>query len=113
MLFRSIITTPSTVALDAANLERPVSVIGYDLNLPKYEPLPILHSLTDWLEFIQQIRYPETRINLSQKTSTFLDKSIVPGNAIERIIELIKFDIDIKSNKKNGHKNANRKGNIS
>ena len=101
------ITTPSTVALDAASLERPVSVIGYDLNLPKYEPLPILNSLTDWLEFIKQIRCPQESITISQKTSTFLEKSIVPGNAIERIIELIKSDIDIKNKKKNGYKNTN------
>lgn len=102
-----IITTPSTVALDAASWERPVSVIGYDLNLPKYEPLPILYSLTDWLDFIRQIRCPQERSTLSQKTSTFLEKSIVPGNAIERILELIKCDINIKSDKKDGYKNTN------
>jgi hypothetical protein len=98
-----IITTPSTVALDAARLELPVSVIGYDLDLPKYEPLPIIYSLVDWLDFIKQIRHPEGRQNACQKTSTFFKKSILPGNAIERILELIKFDI---TNRKDGYKNA-------
>jgi hypothetical protein len=89
----AIITTPSTVALDAASLGRTVSVIGYDLDLPKYEPLPIIYGLKDWLEFIKQLHYPERKQDINQKVDIFLKKSIVPGNAIERILELVKSDI--------------------
>lgn len=94
-----IITTPSTVALDAANLEQPVSVIGYDLELQKYQPLPIIYSLEDWINFVRQIHLPTARHSICHRTSTFLKKSILPGNATRRILELIISDIKSKQRK--------------
>jgi hypothetical protein len=46
-----VITTPSTVALDAALASRPVAVVGYGLDLPVYAPLPVLRRGDDWLAF--------------------------------------------------------------
>ena len=48
----AVLTTPSTVALDAARTGRPVAVLGYDLELPLYEPLPIIRSLADLEAFL-------------------------------------------------------------
>src|SRR3546814_15987011 len=46
------ITTPSTVAVDMAQLGLPIAVVAYDLDLPTYEPLPLLRSIADWHSFL-------------------------------------------------------------
>jgi hypothetical protein len=46
-----VITTPSTVALDAVQAGKPVAVAAYGLDLPAYRPLPLLHDLGDWSAF--------------------------------------------------------------
>ena len=48
-----VLTTPSTVALDAARTGKPVAVLGYALKLPLYDPLPIIRSLTDLDAFLE------------------------------------------------------------
>lgn len=50
----AVITTPSTVALDAAQGATPVAVAAYGLDLPFYLPLPLLHRLEDWTAFLDQ-----------------------------------------------------------
>ncbi len=47
-----VITTPSSVVIDALQLNRPVAVAGYGLELPLYAPLPILRRLDDWISFV-------------------------------------------------------------
>lgn len=88
-----IITTPSTVALDAARLKRPVSVIGYDLALPNYQPLPIINGLEDWTKFIKLLRSSEGRKIAEKQARDFVKKAILPGNAVGRILEVIQTDI--------------------
>jgi hypothetical protein len=46
-----VITTPSTVALDAALARKPVAVAAYGMDLQAFQPLPLLQSGADWLEF--------------------------------------------------------------
>lgn len=46
-----VITTPSTVALDAALARKPVAVAAYGMDLPAFEPLPLLQGGSDWIEF--------------------------------------------------------------
>jgi hypothetical protein len=46
-----VITTPSTVALDAVQAGKRVAVAAYGLELPAYDPLPLLHSIVDWQNF--------------------------------------------------------------
>ena len=91
-----VFTTPSTVALDAANLNQAICIIGYELDLPKYSPLPIIRSSADWINFTQQIQVLALRKQLQHQAIAFLEKSILPGNAIERILNLIRLDIQIK-----------------
>ena len=91
-----VFTTPSTVALDAANLNQATCIIGYELDLPKYSPLPIIHSSADWINYTQQIHDLRLRKHLQHKATVFLEKSILPGNAIERILNLLQADIQIK-----------------
>jgi hypothetical protein len=51
------ISTPSTVAVDAARLCKPIAVVGYDLPLANYEPLSILKRTQDWASFIEKNLY--------------------------------------------------------
>lgn len=77
----AVITTPSTIALDAARAGRPVAVTGYDLDLPAYEPLPILRSGDDWRTFLAD---PRTAL---VRGTTFVGNGLVPGDAASRIVE--------------------------
>lgn len=91
-----VITTPSTVALDAAVVNCPVSVVGYDLDLKIYAPLPILNQWEDWINFIEQLQNPQGNINARQQTKTFVNQHILAGNPVERIFNLIATDISAK-----------------
>lgn len=83
------ITTPSTVALDAARLGRPVAVVGYDLVLEKYHPLPILRESYDWADWVNQLTSTEGYHQLQQIEQQFLQKQILPGDATSRIFTYI------------------------
>ncbi|KAA0685041.1 hypothetical protein DTW90_35680 [Neorhizobium sp. P12A] len=51
---QAVITTPSTVAVDAAQLSRPVIVFGNTLELPLFDPLEIARSYEDLRSFVQR-----------------------------------------------------------
>jgi hypothetical protein len=88
-----IITTPSTVALDAARSGRPVAITGYDLRLKNYEPLPVLRSRKDWESFVHQLYIADARNKFTAVISSFLKDALVPGDACRRILDCISNDI--------------------
>ena len=49
-----VITTPSTVALDAAQAAKPVAIAAYGLELPAYAPLMMIQRVEDWSGFCAQ-----------------------------------------------------------
>jgi hypothetical protein len=71
----AVITTPSTVAVDAAKSGKPVAVAGYDLDLPLYEPLAILRRLNDWRAFLGEIENKDASI---ARNEIFLRKNFLP-----------------------------------
>ncbi len=75
----AIVTTPSTVAMDAARGGRPVAVAGYDLELGLYSPLPLLRSLQDWRHFLA------TASGHLERNEEFLRRTLLPGQAAHRI----------------------------
>jgi hypothetical protein len=75
-----VLTTPSTVALDAARSGRPVAVLGYDLDLPLYGPLPIIRGLSDLDAFLA-----EPVEDGLLRNEAFLGRSQLPGRADHRI----------------------------
>lgn len=87
----AVITTPSTVALDAARAGRPVAVAGYGLDLPVYGPLPILESIEDWHEFIDAAAGDGA--NLAARMAAFRERHVVEGDAVGRIVERIAADV--------------------
>ena len=80
----AVLTTPSTVALDAARTGRPVAVLGYDLDLPLYEPLPIVRRAQDLDAFLDM----PTRDALV-RNEAFLKRTVLPGRADHRIAAAI------------------------
>ena len=81
-----VITTPSSVAVDAARAERPVAVVGYELALPLYEPLPILRSREDWLRFVDN---EADDLECQVSRSVFLRRAVLPGHGAARILNEI------------------------
>ena len=88
-----VITTPSTVAVDAARADCPVSVISYGLDLAIYEPLKLINSLTDWQDFVTQLQQPESKLAAQTKSRDFMAKNIIPGDAPGRMFDLIAADV--------------------
>jgi hypothetical protein len=84
------ITTPSTVAVDAARAGCPVAVVAYDLALPNFEPLPLLRSAKDWQALVAQAN--RANAVLLTKGKRFLSDRLIPDDAIERIIHRIITD---------------------
>jgi uncharacterized NAD(P)/FAD-binding protein YdhS len=83
----AVITTPSTVALDAARMELPTAVFGAGLSLDNYHPLTLLSTPPDWLEFLARALDGEQRAPLQEQSSRFVDLVLTPGNAAKRIVE--------------------------
>ena len=83
----AVLTTPSTVALDAAELDCPAAVAGYGLDLPVYEGLPRLDGLSDWLAFVASIETrPQDALALAR---AYRDRVRMPGDAVSRIVNLL------------------------
>ncbi|HEX4097585.1 MAG TPA: hypothetical protein VHX64_12705, partial [Caulobacteraceae bacterium] len=79
-----VLTTPSTVALDAARTGRPVAVLGYDLELPLYDPLPVVRRPGDLDAFL------ESPIeDALVRNEAFLRRAVLPGRADHRIAAAI------------------------
>ena len=88
----AVLTTPSTVAVDAARSHCPVAVVAYDLELPNYEPLPLLHSREDWQTFVEQAG----KVNNPALAGVegFLRDRLVPGDAVGRMVDRITAPAD-------------------
>jgi Glycosyl transferases group 1 len=80
-----VITTPSTVALDAARYGLPVAVFAGGLDLSNYQPLLLLQSLTDWQDFIKAALDAEQSGILKKAASSFVERVLVEGDGAQRI----------------------------
>lgn len=83
----AVITTPSTVALDAARIGLPVAVVDGGLGLENYRPLTLLQGPDDWPAFVAQALGDGTRAPLARQSTAFVDSVLVPGDAARRIID--------------------------
>jgi len=91
-----VITTPSTVAVDAVRAGKPVAVVAYDMDLSNYKPLPLLRSSEDWRSLMLSAGTCSASVNPSSATksiSEFSQKHLVPGDVIEKILDDISADI--------------------
>ena len=86
----AVITTPSTIALDAALAETPVAVIRYGQMIPYYayyEPLPLIDTPADWEDFLNKVSLDPQLLEPPRKA--FLDKVIIPGDAADRLLDVV------------------------
>lgn len=87
-----VVTTPSTVALDAARFGLPVAVMRFGLTLDRYEPLTLIDTANDMLNFVRGVRGMVSREMLVQRSEQFVAKVTVAGDAAgaiaNHIIEL-------------------------
>lgn len=77
-----VITTPSTIALDTAQIGRRVAVAAYDLDLKAYQPLPLLTRAADWIAFLDA---PPDAAALS----SFARRHVLEGDACAAMTESI------------------------
>lgn len=84
----AVITTPSTVALDAARAGLPVAVVMEE-KIASYEPLTVLSREEDWVSFVRSIDQADKREELIQKSKQFTTRVLYPGNAVENILRCI------------------------
>ena len=88
---KCVITTPSTVALDAAELGVPVAVTAYGLSLDVYQPLPQIQNAADWLAFIDSSL--TEREGLLDKNNIFRQRARLDGDCISRVTDLVVADM--------------------
>lgn len=77
----AVITTPSTVALDAARRGIPVSVIAGDLDLSNYTPLLLIRQAIEWTGFVQRVLDESERKFLISNSIEFTERVLVSGDA--------------------------------
>lgn len=85
----AVISTPSTVVLDAAYHELPTAVFAYQLTLRKYLPLPHLESQADWSDFISNVLDPLRKQYFHSLSNTFIRQNISLGEPIPKILSIL------------------------
>ncbi len=80
----AVITSPSTVALDAARRNLSVAVVAHDLDVDLYKPLTEIRTTEDWGDFVAQAlgaTEPGT------PSSAFVARTIIGGPTAARILD--------------------------
>lgn len=89
-----VVTTPSTVALDAAQMGAPVALVANDLHLPLYDGLPFIRTFDDFALLLDPTRWP----GLRDAGRRFLENRVVPGSAAEKALAIVSDLIATRSN---------------
>lgn len=76
----AVITTPSTIAADAAVLDKPVAVVDYQGDAACYDPLLRIKSTSDWLRFSECIHSQSLGGELRRKSNRFLTDRLFSGD---------------------------------
>ncbi len=91
----AVITTPSTVAVDAVRAGCPVAVVAYDMDLPNFEPLPLLRSGKDWQAVASQADR-DNGYGVSE-AQAFTASRLLPGDAVQKIVDCISTDLAVSA----------------
>lgn len=83
---QAVITTPSTVALDAARCGLPTAVVAAGLQLENYQPLRLIEAAEDWTGFISSVLDVAQRQQLAANAQEFAQRSLVAGDVTLRIL---------------------------
>lgn len=82
----AVITTPSTVALDAARQGLPVAVYAGGLDLSNYQPLPLLRDSNEWSSFVRSALDITLRTSFTRAAALFVARVLVEGDGAQRIV---------------------------
>ncbi|MDX2235646.1 MAG: ABC transporter ATP-binding protein [Hyphomonadaceae bacterium] len=78
---RFVFTTPSTIAVDAAEYKLPVGIFAYGVPLPLYAPLPMISGVDDMVHIVERQSVAES--------AAFLARNVAPGGAARRALETV------------------------
>jgi hypothetical protein len=77
-----VLTTPSTIALDAALMKTPVGVFGFDLDIPRFSPLPTIRTTHDWVSLVESVNrgaYPSEVLDRFVSNNSVNSKGLAPA----------------------------------
>lgn len=83
---RCVITTPSTVALDAARMGLPTAVFSFDLALTNYSPLPLISEPSQAMSFVEHCSTSDAA-DLRRASTAFVNRVVLAGDAAQRIAD--------------------------
>jgi hypothetical protein len=84
---KAVITSPSTVALDAAARGLPVAVVKGDLDTDTYAPLYAIEQMANWSAFIERVLDESQAPELKHLSECFLNRMVLEGDAAARIVD--------------------------
>lgn len=90
-----VVTTPSTVALDAVEAGRPVAVAAYGLDLEAYDPLPALQEEADWTRFVRSVL--DGSADTASRAQAFRRRHLMDGDAATRALDAIECAVPRRS----------------
>lgn len=79
-----VITSPSTIALDAARRGLSVGVVAHELQLDQYSPLPKISSMQDWVDFVASAL---ANTDTDERSSDFVKRTVIEGPAASKILD--------------------------
>lgn len=84
---KAVITTPSTVAMDAARLDLSVAVVAHELEIDSYKPLYEIRQSTDWADFVASVVQEPVKARQNTLSRDYVNRMILGGNASSRIVD--------------------------
>lgn len=88
----AVITTPSTVALDAARYNLPVAIVQHSLLLENYAPIYRICQEQDWFNFVTDALSETSKKSLVALAQTFATNALAGDSATSKIVDdLIKL----------------------
>jgi hypothetical protein len=84
---KAVITSPSTVALDAAVRGLPVAVVKGDLDTETYAPLYVIEQMANWSAFIECVLDESQAPELKHLSERFVNRMVLEGDAAARIVD--------------------------
>lgn len=83
----AVVTTPSTVVLDAARRGLPVAVVAHDMSVDRYHPLVEIRDSGDWQAFIAAVVSGDMARECEARAKAFVNSVIKPGDAATAILD--------------------------
>lgn len=90
-----VITTPSTIAVDAARASLPTAIVSYDLDTASYAPLHSLRSSGDWANFVERSCAPELVGAECQVSKLFVQEHFVTTDTLGEMVSYIHGDCEL------------------